>query len=131
MGNLLWSAVAQRQSGYWDRVASLGEEFERYMPHRKSMAVLYVEYKEVKDFQGFGWGKPIWVSLGGNKDPMVMNLIYLLDTRSGGGIEAWVNLSEEDMAEFERDPELLAFTSLDPSPLHINTLSSHTVCARM
>ncbi|KAF7121324.1 hypothetical protein RHSIM_Rhsim13G0141900 [Rhododendron simsii] len=79
----------------------------------------------------FGWGKPIWVTLGGNEDPMVMNLIYLLDTRSGGGIEAWVNLSEEDMAEFERDHELLAFTSLDPSPLHINTPSSHTVCARM
>ncbi|KAF7112947.1 hypothetical protein RHSIM_RhsimUnG0175700 [Rhododendron simsii] len=45
----------------------------------------------------FKWGKPIWVSLGGNEDPMVMNLIHLLDTRSGGEIEAWVNLSEEDM----------------------------------
>ncbi|KAE9446183.1 hypothetical protein C3L33_21919, partial [Rhododendron williamsianum] len=100
------------------------------MPHRKSMAVLSVEYKEVKDF-------PRLLSVSksyrncGNEDPMVMNLIYLLDTWSGGGIEAWVNLSEEDMAEFERDPELLAFTSLDPSPLHINTPSSHTVCARM
>ncbi|KAG5516261.1 hypothetical protein RHGRI_037081 [Rhododendron griersonianum] len=61
----------------------------------------------------FGWGKPIWVSLGGNMDPMVMNiLIYLLDTRSGGGIEAWVNLSAEDMAEFERDPELYLLSLL-------------------
>ncbi|KAI8524908.1 hypothetical protein RHMOL_Rhmol13G0185900 [Rhododendron molle] len=79
----------------------------------------------------FEWGKPTWVSLGRNEDPMVMNLIYLLDTRSSGGIEAWVNLSEEDMAGFDRDPELLAFTSLDPSPLHINTPRSHTICARM
>lgn len=52
----------------------------------------------------FGWGKPTWVSLGGIEDLQGMNMIFLVDTntRSGNGIEARVNLSEEDMAEFKR-----------------------------
>ncbi|KAL7244445.1 hypothetical protein ACSBR1_016654 [Camellia fascicularis] len=36
----------------------------------------------------FGWGRPVWVSLGGAEDPLVMNLIFFMDTKSGGGIEA-------------------------------------------
>ena len=40
-----------------------------------------------------------------------------MDTKSGDGIEAWVNLKEDDMATFEKNPELLAFVSLNPSPL--------------
>ncbi|GFZ13314.1 hypothetical protein Acr_23g0016990 [Actinidia rufa] len=78
----------------------------------------------------FGWGKPIWVSLGGVEDPLVMNLIFLMDTRSGDGIEAWVILSEEEMAEFVRDPEFLAFASLDPSPLRLK-LDESICSARM
>ncbi|KAL7244456.1 hypothetical protein ACSBR1_016661 [Camellia fascicularis] len=58
----------------------------------------------------FGWGRPVWVSLGGAEDPLIMNLIFLMDIRSGGGIEAWVSLSEEEMDLFECDPELLEFT---------------------
>ena len=48
-----------------------------------------------------------------------------MDTNKGdGSIEAWVVLSEQDMYLFERDPELLAYASLNPSVLefgHINT----------
>ncbi|MCL7031113.1 hypothetical protein MKW94_005982 [Papaver nudicaule] len=57
----------------------------------------------------FGWGKPIWV--GSCTLPM-KNAVYLMDTNSSGdGIEAWVSLSQEDMDEFERHPELVAFVS--------------------
>ncbi|OVA16382.1 Transferase [Macleaya cordata] len=57
----------------------------------------------------FGWGKPEWVSAatyGYN------NAIALMNTRSRDGIEAWVNMTKDDMAEFERDDEqLLTFVS--------------------
>ncbi|KAK2991045.1 hypothetical protein RJ640_019366 [Escallonia rubra] len=63
----------------------------------------------------FGWGKPIWSCIG--HAPVLANVTILMDTKSGDGVEAWVTLTEEDMAVFERDPELLTFASLDPSPL--------------
>ncbi|XP_060167905.1 acetyl-CoA-benzylalcohol acetyltransferase-like [Lycium barbarum] len=55
----------------------------------------------------FGWGKPIWVSSVGRP----FEIISLFDTKSGDGIEAWVSLKENDMAEFERDPDILSSTS--------------------
>ncbi|KAF3437665.1 hypothetical protein FNV43_RR20421 [Rhamnella rubrinervis] len=58
----------------------------------------------------FGWGKPIWVSLDSGSS--LNNFIMLISTRDGDGVEAWVTLSEEDMAVFELDPELLSFVSL-------------------
>lgn len=69
----------------------------------------------------FGWGKPIWSCMG-NADvdiPVLSNLIFLTDTRSGGGIEAWVTLDEHKMKVFEKDPELLSFASVDPSLIEI------------
>ncbi|XP_071906824.1 epi-neemfruitin B 7-O-acetyltransferse L7AT-like [Coffea arabica] len=69
----------------------------------------------------FGWRKPIWACLGsGDTDPYgVGNLVILMDTRSGDEIEAWVTIKEELMAIFEKNQELLAFASLNPSPLEI------------
>nr|XP_017244912.1 PREDICTED: pelargonidin 3-O-(6-caffeoylglucoside) 5-O-(6-O-malonylglucoside) 4'''-malonyltransferase-like [Daucus carota subsp. sativus] len=56
----------------------------------------------------FGWGKPGWVS--GVHVPMP-NIVYLLRDRSGEGIEAWVNLSVDDMAKLEQDANIMEFTS--------------------
>ncbi|OVA20484.1 Transferase [Macleaya cordata] len=56
----------------------------------------------------FGWGKPKCVS---TCKLALKNLVYLIDTSSGDGIEAWVSLSKEDMTAFERNEELLAFVS--------------------
>ncbi|KAL3830423.1 hypothetical protein ACJIZ3_019225 [Penstemon smallii] len=68
----------------------------------------------------FGWGRPIWVSNGiADTDTLLTNVVVLMDTRSGNGIEAWVTLTEEEMAFLERDPQILAFASLNPSPLEI------------
>lgn len=63
----------------------------------------------------FGWGKPIWLS----NVPAASsnNVAYLVSTRKDDGIEAWVTLSEEDMAAFERNQELLAFALMNPSVL--------------
>ncbi|XP_071918879.1 epi-neemfruitin B 7-O-acetyltransferse L7AT-like [Coffea arabica] len=70
----------------------------------------------------FGWGKPIWTCIGsaGIDALGLPNLVVFMDTRSGDGIEAWVTLKENDMAIFEKIPELLNFATLDPSPLEIS-----------
>ncbi|GLT81092.1 hypothetical protein SLA2020_524960 [Shorea laevis] len=69
----------------------------------------------------FGWGKPLWVSSVGLQGSAVRNFCIINETRSGDGMEAWITLDEPDMTILERDPELLSFASLDPSPL---TMSS-------
>ncbi|KAL5542635.1 hypothetical protein UlMin_010345 [Ulmus minor] len=60
----------------------------------------------------FGWGKPAWFSIA---SVAFKNCVLLTDTRDGDGIEAWLMLREEDMALVERNEELLAFASLNPS----------------
>ncbi|KAL8155409.1 limonoid 7-O-acetyltransferse-like [Apium graveolens] len=62
----------------------------------------------------FGWGKPVWFYYG---NVNVANFISLCETRVGGGVEAVVSLSKEEIAIIEKDPELLAFASLNPAPL--------------
>ncbi|KAI4382500.1 hypothetical protein MLD38_008457 [Melastoma candidum] len=55
----------------------------------------------------FGWGKPTWA---GSTAMPYKNLVVFLDRKDGEGIEAWVNLREEEMVVFEKDEELLKFT---------------------
>ncbi|KAI3465967.1 hypothetical protein Pfo_022630 [Paulownia fortunei] len=52
----------------------------------------------------YGWGKPVWVSIIGVPQK---NLIFFLGTKSGDGIEAWVNMLEEDIAMIETNYHLL------------------------
>ncbi|KAI3745713.1 hypothetical protein L6452_08119 [Arctium lappa] len=66
----------------------------------------------------FGWGQPCWLTgIIGYGSPVFLNLITLMDTKCGKGIEAWVNLDDEVMEILSGNSELLAFASLDPSPL--------------
>ncbi|KAF9589881.1 hypothetical protein IFM89_029244 [Coptis chinensis] len=58
----------------------------------------------------FGWGKPIWIS---TVNWRFKNSFILMDTKCGDGVEAWISLDEEDMARFECDLELIAFTSAE------------------
>lgn len=67
----------------------------------------------------FGWGKPVWVSSMDAGGPDFMNLVMLVDTKCGRGIEAWVTMDEQEMAILECNQEFTAFASLDPSPLRI------------
>ncbi|KAM5569453.1 BAHD acyltransferase [Rosa sericea] len=59
----------------------------------------------------FGWGKPLWVTIP--SIPM-KNLILLIDTKDGEGIEVFLSLKEDDMAVIETNKELLAYASLNP-----------------
>ncbi|EEF28651.1 3'-N-debenzoyl-2'-deoxytaxol N-benzoyltransferase, putative [Ricinus communis] len=56
----------------------------------------------------FGWGMPIKVC---TITVPVRNSVILMGTKSGDGIEAWVTLTEKDMAKFECSQELLQFVS--------------------
>ncbi|PWA71359.1 transferase, Chloramphenicol acetyltransferase-like domain protein [Artemisia annua] len=63
----------------------------------------------------FGWGKPIWfynMTSGSG-------VVTLTDVTNGGGVEAIVSLSCEEMEIFELDPEILSYATLNPSPLRI------------
>ncbi|PWA84625.1 transferase, Chloramphenicol acetyltransferase-like domain protein [Artemisia annua] len=71
----------------------------------------------------FGWGKPIWFY---NMHAGFNRFVYLNDTPKGGGVEATVTLSPEEMEIFERDSELLSYAIVDPSPLQfLNQKKSH------
>ncbi|KAL5569956.1 hypothetical protein UlMin_026531 [Ulmus minor] len=59
----------------------------------------------------FGWGKPIWACI---TNVPIKDAVILMSNSSGDGIEAWINLEEEDMLKFYRDPELLEFASQAP-----------------
>ncbi|KAL6201966.1 hypothetical protein ACLB2K_025678 [Fragaria x ananassa] len=60
----------------------------------------------------FGWGKPL-MSIPATVE--LKNLITLMNTSDGGGVEARLTLKEEDMAIFEKNEMLLAFASLNPT----------------
>ncbi|XP_010454683.1 PREDICTED: BAHD acyltransferase At5g47980 [Camelina sativa] len=61
----------------------------------------------------FGWGNPVWVA----PDSIDKTQVVLMDAKDVGGVEAWVTLSETDMAMFENDDELLVFATPSPSVL--------------
>lgn len=68
----------------------------------------------------FGWGKPVWFSkcdLG--DEPEIWNRVWLVDTKNGNGIEAWVVLEEKYMSVFDGDEDLRALASVDLHPLQI------------
>ncbi|KAK1371835.1 Vinorine synthase [Heracleum sosnowskyi] len=56
----------------------------------------------------FGWGNPVWI---GSARLTFSNVITFFDNKEGDGIEAWINLKEDEMAQFEADQELLSFVS--------------------
>ncbi|MQL93384.1 hypothetical protein Taro_026036 [Colocasia esculenta] len=66
----------------------------------------------------FGWGRPAWVARAGLEALQLEGCVTLMGRREGGAaVEAWVGLSEEEMARFQQDPELLSIllpSDVDP-----------------
>ncbi|CAK9322224.1 unnamed protein product [Citrullus colocynthis] len=54
----------------------------------------------------FGWGKPVWITV---PEFPWKNMILLMDSRDGEGIEAMVSLEKKEMEVFEKNQELLSF----------------------
>lgn len=59
----------------------------------------------------FGWGNPTWVCTIGVP---IKNVVVLMPTSDGDGVEAWVTLNKLHMAHFLRNPNILHFASFDP-----------------
>lgn len=57
----------------------------------------------------FGWGTlATWV---GSPALTFNNLVVFMDAESGGGIKAYNNMKQKDLAKIEGDGEFLAFVS--------------------
>ncbi|KAI3463653.1 hypothetical protein Pfo_020316 [Paulownia fortunei] len=56
----------------------------------------------------FGWGKPVWVC---TTTLPFKNVVILMSTPCGEGIEAWVNMLEDDMKMFEEHQNLIDLVS--------------------
>ena len=66
----------------------------------------------------FGWQAPSWMAgFISQGSPMFINQVTLMDTIFGEGIEARVNFDEKEMEIVQGNSELLAYASVDPSPL--------------
>lgn len=61
----------------------------------------------------FGFGKPVFVWIGGG---LLEDVIVLIGTANGKGMEAFITLEKEKMSFFEKDEQLqlLAYASLNP-----------------
>ncbi|KAK9230460.1 hypothetical protein WN944_023430 [Citrus x changshan-huyou] len=60
----------------------------------------------------FGWGKPLWFSLG----PILLPDLAILSSASNSeGIEALVVMFKEDMEKFEQETSITAYASPNPS----------------
>ncbi|CAI9259455.1 unnamed protein product [Lactuca saligna] len=148
IGNLIWIADAECKTEseiefgnlvgkVHDGVSRIDSEFVKKLQGDKGREMMEDCLKRLKDCEDhvgftswckmgfyevdFGWGKPMWVC-GSVSDgsPVFMNLIVLIDTRCGKGIEAWVSMDEHDINILKHNSELLEFASLDPSPLEMN-----------
>ncbi|XP_024035783.1 vinorine synthase [Citrus clementina] len=92
---------------YLDFIKDLYEAWEdsRSFP---LTSVVGLPYYEVD----FGWGKPVWFSLG----PILLPDIAILSSASDGeGIEALVVMFKEDMEKFEQETSIMAYASANPS----------------
>ncbi|MCL7042081.1 hypothetical protein MKW94_011731 [Papaver nudicaule] len=58
----------------------------------------------------FGFGKPDWVTTDA-LEVLDENDIYLMDTRVGKGVEAWIKLEKQKMDMFLKNQELLEFAT--------------------
>ncbi|GJY30999.1 pelargonidin 3-O-(6-caffeoylglucoside) 5-O-(6-O-malonylglucoside) 4'''-malonyltransferase-like protein [Tanacetum coccineum] len=54
----------------------------------------------------FGWGKPVWKSIG---KFAAQNYVILMDDQEGDGVEAWVHLDEKRMHQLEQDHDIKAY----------------------
>ncbi|KAL6198914.1 hypothetical protein ACLB2K_028702 [Fragaria x ananassa] len=107
--------------GFVESFTEAGDFFQRDDIMNLQVCTGLCDYKVLYEVN-FGWGRPIWVS--NFPSGLNRNVASLVGTRKDDGIEAWVTLSEEDMAAFEHDQELLAFAMVNPSVLEPIALKS-------
>ncbi|XP_021902548.1 vinorine synthase-like [Carica papaya] len=108
-------------------VKKLGAEILEKVKERDELAskegVDYVAFTSwcrfgLYEVADFGWGKPVWIT--NNVSDRFKNLVVLVDTRLGDGIEAWITMDEQEMniiTKNNQHHDLLQYAALDPNPL--------------
>ncbi|GJV57784.1 pelargonidin 3-O-(6-caffeoylglucoside) 5-O-(6-O-malonylglucoside) 4'''-malonyltransferase-like protein [Tanacetum coccineum] len=119
--DLLHESIKKIDNTYAKTVTPGGKEyevllkpfFEYYEIHRDNDVNAYSFTSWCKfSWQNtdFGWGMPIWKSLGRME---AQNLVIMMDDQKGEGIEAWVHLDEKRMCQFEEDPDIKTYAFSD------------------
>ncbi|XP_051124244.1 stemmadenine O-acetyltransferase-like [Andrographis paniculata] len=65
----------------------------------------------------FGFGRPAWITKcdgGSEVEWPFINVLWLMDTPEGDGIEAWLTLDQSYFAHFDQIQEIRDFASVDP-----------------
>ncbi|KAL8514963.1 hypothetical protein ACS0TY_013882 [Phlomoides rotata] len=68
----------------------------------------------------FGWGRAVWITkcdAGSEVEWPFINVLWLMDTRDGDGIEAWLTLDEHYFGAFDEIEDLHRLANVDPSPM--------------
>nr|XP_016433269.1 PREDICTED: acetyl-CoA-benzylalcohol acetyltransferase-like [Nicotiana tabacum] len=90
-------------------VTNFKEEQEGFLENSGVDAFIRTSWSKLPAYDAdFGWGRPSWVSSA----RCCCEMITLLDSKCGDGIEVCVSLNEKDMYELERDIDICTFTSL-------------------
>ncbi|XP_028779028.1 vinorine synthase-like [Neltuma alba] len=98
--------VRRIQEGASEHLDFLKDSSDRVLVKREMVAFNFTSLCRFPIYDAdFGFGKPTWV---GSCALTFKNLVAFIDTKHGGGIEAYINLTLEDMAKFEADKEFLA-----------------------
>ncbi|KAL0307401.1 UNVERIFIED_CONTAM: Stemmadenine O-acetyltransferase [Sesamum angustifolium] len=113
---ILRDGIRKSDADYVTRLEN-GDSFLKYYADNEENDPAFKDGRKILEMCGFtswyrlpayevdyGWGKPVWVSVIGVPHK---NLIFFLGTKSGDGIEAWVNMLEEDMTIIEHSYHLL------------------------
>nr|GEZ30759.1 pelargonidin 3-O-(6-caffeoylglucoside) 5-O-(6-O-malonylglucoside) 4'''-malonyltransferase-like [Tanacetum cinerariifolium] len=102
-GNFVSVAVAQIEPSEGDDIDLQGF----FVVLRDSVKKYDIDYsKALMPGADFGWGKPVWKSIG---KFAAQNYVILMDDQEGDGVEAWVHLDEKRMHQLEQDHDIKAY----------------------
>lgn len=101
-----YTTQLQTEQGFLAYYHLLGDVFLQYIRGELEFYILTSWCRFPFYEVDFGWGEPSWVTYANFSNK---NVIALMDTKCGHGIEAWVTLDEEDMTKFQCEPDLTAF----------------------
>ncbi|KAK3414563.1 hypothetical protein EUGRSUZ_H00427 [Eucalyptus grandis] len=98
-----------RGDGAFEGISKWLEEAGRIYTKMRQECYTFVSWYRMGFYDvDFGWGRPGWVSVQNFGDDAFKNVVIMMDTPSGNGIEALIALEEQEMSILEQDQEFLA-----------------------
>ncbi|XP_012845865.1 PREDICTED: pelargonidin 3-O-(6-caffeoylglucoside) 5-O-(6-O-malonylglucoside) 4'''-malonyltransferase-like [Erythranthe guttata] len=97
--------------GRWRSVmmGPVEDMYGKLMSGEVSYSIMFSDWSKFGFYKAdFGWGKPVGARIG---TMTLENSVILLDNKEGDGIDAWVQLSRDDMPLFEQDHGIKLYTT--------------------